>query len=33
MLRIIESNFLKIGEGWAIVAKYATTVVYVGNQS
>ena len=33
MLRIIESNFLKIGEGWAIVVKYATTVVYVGNQS
>ena len=23
-------NFLKIGNGWAIVVKYATTVVYVG---
>ena len=33
MVRIIESNFLKIGEGWAIVVKYAITVVYVGNQS
>ena len=30
MLGIIASNFLKIGNGWAIVAKYATTVVYVG---
>ena len=30
MLEIIASNFLKIGNGWAIVVKYATTVVYVG---
>ena len=30
MLRIIANNFLKIGNGWAIVVKYATTVVYVG---
>ena len=30
MLGIIASNFLKIGNGWAIVVKYATTVVYVG---
>ena len=30
MLGIIASNFLKIGNGWAIVAKYATAVVYVG---
>ena len=30
MLRIIASNFLKIANGWAIVVKYATTVVYVG---
>ena len=32
MLGIIASNFLKIGNGWAIVVKYATTVVYVGTQ-
>ena len=32
MLGIIASNFLKIGNGWAIVAKYDTTVVYVGTQ-
>ena len=30
MLGIIASNFLKIGNGWAVVVKYATTVVYVG---
>ena len=30
MLGVIASNFLKIGNGWAIVVKYATTVVYVG---
>ena len=30
MLGIIASNFLKIWNGWAIVVKYATTVVYVG---
>ena len=30
MLAIIASNFLKIGNGWSIVVKYATTVVYVG---
>ena len=30
MLEIIASNFLKIGNGWAIVEKYATSVVYVG---
>ena len=30
MLRNIASNFLKIGNGWAIVVKYAKTVVYVG---
>ena len=30
MLGIIASNFLKIGNGWTIVVKYATTVVYVG---
>ena len=33
MLGIIASNFLKIGNGWNIVEKYATTVyvyVYVG---
>ena len=23
-------NFLKIGNGWTVVEKYATTVVYVG---
>ena len=28
--QIIISNFLKIGNDWAIVAKYAKTVVYVG---
>ena len=32
MLGIIASNFLKIGNGWAIVVKYATTVVYVETQ-
>ena len=32
MLGIIASNLLKIGNGWAIVVKYATTVVYVGTQ-
>ena len=30
MLGIIASNFIKVGNGWAIVVKYATTVVYVG---
>ena len=30
MLKIIGSNFLKIGNGWAVVVKYATTVVDVG---
>ena len=30
MLGIIASNSLKIGNGWAIVVKYAATVVYVG---
>ena len=29
MLGIIASNFLKIGNGWTVVKKYATTVVYV----
>ena len=29
MLGIIASNFLKIGNGWTIVEKYATTAVYV----
>ena len=29
MLWIIPSNFLKIGNGWAIVEKYAPTVVLV----
>ena len=31
VLGIIARNFLKIGNGWAIVEKYATTVVYVEN--
>ena len=30
MLGIIASNFLKIGNGWAIVEKYAPTVVFLG---
>ena len=30
MLGIIASNFLKIGNGWAIVEKYAPTAVFVG---
>ena len=30
MLGIIASKFLKIGNGWAIVEKYAPTVVFVG---
>ena len=30
MLGIIASNFLKIGNGWAIVVKYAATVLYLG---
>ena len=30
MLGIIASNFLKIENGWAMVIKYATAVVYVG---
>ena len=30
MLGIIASDFLKIGNGWDIVEKYAITVVYVG---
>ena len=30
MLGIMASNFLKIGNGWAIVVQYATTVVYIG---
>ena len=29
MLGIIASNFLKIGNGWATVEKYAPTVVFV----
>ena len=29
-LWVIASNFLKIRNGWAIVVKYATTIVYVG---
>ena len=29
-LWVIASNFLKIRNGWAVVVKYATTVVYVG---
>ena len=29
MLRIIASNFIKIGNGWAKVQKYAPTVVFV----
>ena len=33
MLGIIASNFLKIGNGWAIVEKYAPTVVLVGAHS
>ena len=32
MLGIIASNFLKIGNGWTVVKKYATVVVYVGIQ-
>ena len=32
MLGIIASNFLKIGNGWAIVEKYALTVVLAGAQ-
>ena len=30
MLGIISNNFLKIGNNWAIVEKYATNVVFVG---
>ena len=30
MLGIIASNFLKAGNGWAIVEKYAPTLVFVG---
>ena len=30
ILEIIVSNFLKIGNGWVIVVKYAKTVVYIG---
>ena len=30
MLGIITSNILKIGNGWAIVVKCATTAAYVG---
>ena len=30
MMEIIASNFLNIGNGWAIVEEYATNVVYVG---
>ena len=29
MLGIVASNFLKIGNGWIVGEKYATTVVYV----
>ena len=32
MLGIIASKFLKIGNGWAKVEKYAATVVFVGAQ-
>ena len=28
VLKIFASNFLNIGNGWAIVIKYAATVVY-----
>ena len=31
MLRIIARNFQKIGNGWAIAEKHATTLIYVGN--
>ena len=30
MLGIIAGNFLNIGNSWAVVVIYATTVVYVG---
>ena len=30
VVRIIASNFLKIGNVWTIAVKYATNVVYVG---
>ena len=30
ILGIIASNFLKIGNGWTVVEKYATIIVYVG---
>ena len=30
MLGSIASSFLKIGNGWPIVVKYAATVLYVG---
>ena len=30
MLGFIASNFQKIGNGWTIIVKYATTAVYVG---
>ena len=30
VLWVIASNFLKIRNDWAVVVKYATTVVYVG---
>ena len=30
MLGIIASNFLKIGNGWTVVEKYATTALYLG---
>ena len=30
MIGIIASNFLKIGNGWTVVEKYATTAAYGG---
>ena len=33
MLGIMASNFLKIGNGWAIAIQYATTVVYIGTHA
>ena len=30
MLGIIASDFLKVENGWPVVVKYVTTVVYVG---
>ena len=30
MLGTIASNFVKLGNGWTIIVKYATTIAYVG---